>query len=149
MKPTTYVAVLLIVAGAVAAWRKPVDRPTPDANAPDAATRAIVANIREILAAHPEDGKQLAAFYLALADVIQRDAGQVIKDMADVREVNRRAGLLMFQRTQLQGKYPGLGAAIESALSQLIGMDNVPVDDASRGSVLAAFRAIAWACGDA
>ena len=148
MKPTTYVAVLLIVAGAVAAWRKPVDRPTPDANAPDAATRAIVANIREILAAHPEDGKQLAAFYLALADVIQRDAGQVIKDMADVREVNRRAGLLMFQRTQLQGKYPGLGAAIESALSQLIGMDNVPVDAANRGAVIAAFRAIAWACGD-
>ncbi len=148
MKPTTYVAVLLIVAGAVATWRKPVERPTPDANAPDAATRAIVANIREILAGHPEDGKQLAAFYLALADVIQRDAGQVIKDMADVREVNRRAGLLMFQRTQLQGKYPGLGAAIESALSQLIGMDNVPVDAANRGAVIAAFRAIAWACGD-
>lgn len=148
MKPTTYVAVLLIVAGAVAAWRKPVDRPQPDANGPDAATRAIVANVREILAGHPEDGKQLAAFYLALADVIQRDAGQVIKDMADVREVNRRAGLLMFQRTQLQGKYPGLGAAIEAALSQLIGMDNVPVDDANRGAVTAAFRAIAWACGD-
>jgi hypothetical protein len=148
VKPTTYVALLLIVVGALAAWRKPADRPTPDANAPDASTRAIVANIREILAGHPEDGRQLAAFYLALADVIQRDAGQVIKDMADVREVNRRAGLLMFQRTGLQGKYPGLGAAIEAALSQLIGMDNVPVDDANRGAVTAAFRAIAWACGD-
>jgi hypothetical protein len=149
VKPTTYVAVLLIVAGAVAAWRKPVERPEPDANAPDAATRAIVANVKGILAGHSEDGKQLAGFYLALADVIERDAGQVIKNMADVREINRRAGLLMFQRTELQGKYPGLGAAIEAALSQLIGMDNVPVDDRNRQTVIAAFRAIAWACGDA
>ena len=149
MKPTTYVAVLLIVAGAVAAWRQPASRPEPNPNAPDAATRAIVANVREILSGHQEDGKRLAAFYLALADVIQRDAGQVIRDMADVREVNRRAGLLMFQQTDLQGKYPGLGDAIEAALAQLVGMDNAPLDDAKRKTVIAAFRAIAWACGDA
>jgi hypothetical protein len=59
VKPTTYVAVLLIVAGAVAAWRQPADRPEPNANAPDAATRAIVANVREILSGHQEDGKRL------------------------------------------------------------------------------------------
>ena len=148
MKPTTYVAVLLIVAGSVAAWRQPASRPEPNPNAPDAATRAIVANVREILSGHQEDGKRLATFYLALADVIQRDAGQVIRDMADVREVNRRAGLLMFQQTDLQGKYPGLSDAIESALNQLVGMDNTPLDEAKRKSVLAAFRAVAWACGD-
>ena len=149
MKPTTYVAVLLIVAGAVAAWRQPADRPEPNANAPDAATRAIVANVREILTGHQEDGQRLAAFYLALADVVERDAGQVLRDVADVREANRRAGLLMFQRTGVQGKYPGLSAAVESALTELIGLDNVPLDEAKRKNVVAAFRALAWACGDA
>jgi hypothetical protein len=54
----------------------------------------------------------------------------------------------MFQQTDLQGKYPGLGDAIESALTQLVSMDNTPLDEAKRKSVLAAFRAIAWACGD-
>ena len=149
MKPASVLAVVLIVAGAVAAWRMPVPRPEPNANVPDAATRAAVANVREILANHQEDGKQIAAFYRALADVVERDAGQVLRDLADVREANRRAGLLMFQRTNLPGKYRGLSAAIESALAELVGLDNVPLDEAKRKTVVAAFRALAWACGDA
>jgi hypothetical protein len=139
----------LIVAGAVAAWRQPAHRPEPNARVPDAPTQAAVANVREILANHQADGKQIAAFYRALADVIERDAGQVLRDVADVREANRRAGLLMFQRTALQGKYPGLSDAIESALTELVGLDNVPLDEAKRKTVVAAFRALAWACGDA
>jgi hypothetical protein len=73
----------------------------------------------------------------------------VLRDVADVREANRRAGLLMFQRTGAQGKYPGLSDAIESALAELVGSDNVPLDEAKRKTVIAAFRGLAWACGDA
>jgi hypothetical protein len=149
VKPTSVLAVVLIVAGAVAAWRPPAHRPEPNGHVPDAATRAAVANVREILANHQEDGQQIAAFYRALADVVERDAGQVLRDVADVREANRRAGLLMFQRTGVQGKYPGLSDAIESALAELVGLDNVPLDEAKRKNVVAAFRALAWACGDA
>lgn len=145
MKPTTLAAVVLILAGLVALWRPEL----PSANsipAPaDEATRAAVLPIRASLARR--DDRRLARFYLALADVVRRDRGRVIATTADLRELNRRAGLLAFQKTELVGKYPGLAEAIDGALAELVGLDDVPLDEAKRTRAIAALEAIAWACG--
>jgi len=89
----------------------------------------------------------LAAFYLSLADVVERDQGKVIQSTAELRETNRRTGLLMFQETGIQGKYPGLAEAIDKVLADQIGLAVVPLDAEKRKQMIDTLRAIAWACG--
>jgi len=151
MKPTTLLAVGLIVAGLVAAWRPAGPSPTPAPTPPDEATRAIVADLRGQLP--PEDGRRLGAFYSALADVIERDAGDLIDTVARVRQLNRRAGLLMFQRTGIAGKYPGLAQQIDRAIARGMGLEetdegytDVDLDAERIERLVRVLRAIAWAC---
>ena len=147
MKPTTMAAIALILVGVVATWWPTADSgPSPPAPASDA-LRAAVGPVAQKLAGHQEDGQRLAAFYLALADVIARDQGKVISTTSQVRELNQRAGLLMFQRTAIAGKYPGLAEAVDKVLEDAIGLDNVTLDTAKQKAAIDALGAIAWACG--
>jgi hypothetical protein len=63
-----------------------------------------------------------------------------------LRELNRRAGLLAFQRTGIEGKYPGLSEAIEKVLADQIGLDNVALDSTKQEKSKKTFKALAWAC---
>jgi hypothetical protein len=99
-----------------------------------------------ILKSHAEDGAKLSGFYSALADVIERDQGRVIQTTQVLRELNRRAGLLAFQRTGIEGKYPGLAEAIEKVIADQIGLDNVALDSAKQDASKKTFKALAWAC---
>ena len=74
-------------------------------------------------------------------------ANWAMKNVEKYRETNRRAGLLMFQETGIQGKYPGLAEAIDKVLADQVGLAVVPLDAEKRKRAIDALRAIAWACG--
>ena len=149
MKPSTLIALLLIVVGAAAYWNNwtPRPQPQPTPERPSAALVAAVQPVIAILKNHREDGLRLSAFYAAVADVLTRDQGEVIKTTLQLRELHRRAGLLAFQRTEIVGKYPGLSDAIDKVLVDQVGLDNVTMDSAHRAKAIDAFKALAWACG--
>ena len=146
MKPTTLLALGLIVTGLVATWRPAAPTPEPIPAPSDDALRAAVAPVRAKLAGHQEDGRRLASLYSSLADVLARDQGKVITTTAQLRELNRRAGLLAFQKTGIAGKYSGLAEAIDKVLTDRIGLDNVALDSAKQTAAIESFRALAWAC---
>lgn len=149
MKPTTLLAVVLIVAGLVATWRPTV--PSPDAilESPDAATRAIVAPVSAKLAGHPDEARQLAAFYHEVAETIRRDGNgeKTVKTTADLRTFCQRAVTVRFQGAF--AKVPGLSDAIhgpKGALAKLLKLD---VTDLDHVRTAAALDAVAWACQEA
>jgi len=147
MKPTTLLAAGLIMAGLVATWRPA--RPDPTPAPPQAATRAIVGPLSVKLAGHPDQARQLAAFYHAAAEVIRRDGSgaKLLKTTADLRAFGQRAVTLRFQGAF--AKVPGLADAIhgpEGVLARLMGME---VSNLDHARAAAALDAIAWACQEA
>jgi len=146
MKGSTFFALALIVWGVLATGGTQKPRPEPKPDRPSDALVAAVGPVATILKGHADDGRKLASFYSAVADVITRDQGKIIQTTAQLRELNRRAGLLMFQKTGLEGKYPGLAEAIDKILADRIGLDNVALDTTKQTACIEAFRALAWAC---
>jgi len=149
VKPTTLLALILIVAGVVATWRPPPPSPDPSPTPPDAATRAIVAPVSAKLAGHPNEAGQLAAFYHEAAETIRRDGNgaKVVKTTADFRRFCERAVTVRFQGAF--AKVPGLADVIhgpEGALAKLLGLD---VTDLDHARTAAALDAVAWACREA
>jgi hypothetical protein len=147
MRPTTICAAILIGWGVFTHLGVQKPRPEPKPERPSDALMAAVKPVTAILKGHGEDGSTLAAFYQAVADVLARDQGRVIQTTAQLREFHRRAGLLMFQRTGIEGRYPGLAEAIDKVLVERIGLDSVAIDPVKQAAAIEAFRALAWACG--
>lgn len=146
MKSSTFFGLLLIAMGVVCQLDSATPRPRPTPDRPSDALAEAVAPVATLLRGRTEDGSKLAAFYSAVADVIARDHGKLLQTTAELRELHRRAGLLMFQQTGIEGKYPGLAEAIDKVLADQIGLENVSLDDKRRTAAVDAFRAIAWAC---
>lgn len=146
MKASTFFAIALIAWGLLAGRAAVQPHPAPAPNRPSDAMVSAVAPVTTLLKGQTEDGRKLAAFYSAVADVIARDQGKVVQTTAQLREVNRRAGLLMFQKTGIEGKYPGLAEAIDKVLADRIGLDSVPLDAAKQTTAIETFQALAWAC---
>ncbi len=149
MKPTTLLAVVLIGAGLVATWRPIVPSRNPVPGSPDAATRAIVAPVSDKLAGHPDEARQLAAFYHEAAETIRRDGNgaRVVKTTADLRTFCQRAVTIRFQGAF--AKVTGLADAIhgpDGALAKLLKLD---VTDLDHATAAAALDAVAWACREA
>ncbi|MBN2474273.1 MAG: hypothetical protein JXB62_06680 [Pirellulales bacterium] len=149
MKPSTLGALVLIVGGLVATWRPTAPGSDPIPAPPEAATRAIVGPVSQALGGHPEEARQLAAFYHAAAEAIRRDGSgaKVVKTTADLRTFCTAAVTLRFQ--EVFAKVPGLAEAIhgpEGAMAKLLGLDVVELDHAGAA---AALDAVAWACGEA
>jgi hypothetical protein len=148
MKTTTFLAIVLIGLGLAAQFgfgAKALST-LPTYERPSEPLVAAVTPVAAILKSHFDDGAKLAEFYSALADVIQRDQGRVVQTTKELRELHRRAGLLAFQRTGIEGKYPGLSEAIEKVLADQIGLDNVALDPAKQEASQKTFKALAWAC---
>jgi hypothetical protein len=148
VKAFTIVGILMIALGVLSHFDKPTPQPapTPVPNRPSDVLAASVQPIAAILKNHADDGGKLADFYLSMADVISRDQGKVIQTTANLRELHRRAGLLMFQRTGVQGKYPGLAEAIDKVFVDRLGLENVAFDSAKQSAAIEIMKAIAWAC---
>jgi hypothetical protein len=146
VKTSTLIGLALIVGGLLAHLDLPFKQPQPSPERPSDALVTAVQPVAAILKGHGDDGGRLSAFYLAEADVVARDQGKVIATTAQLRELNRRSGLLMFQRTGIEGKYPGLAEAIDQVLADRVGLDNVVFDAGKQKAAVETLKALAWAC---
>ena len=86
-----------------------------------------------------QDKARVAAFYSAMADVVERDAG-VIPTVGDFRTLHARSLDLAFKGTDLPGKYPGLDVAINDRLVAAVGKDDVPLSQAKRQALVQALK---------
>lgn len=124
--------------------------PTPDdppLPAPDAGLQSLVVPVRDALrkADAQAEAIELRALFSSVADVIERDStGKIINRTAHVRELNRRAGVLLAQPNKL-GPI-GLAALCEAALQAKIGLEDRELSAELRAVTVATFRALAWAC---
>lgn len=106
---------------------------------PSAEMQKIVESVKPIM------DDRLVEFYKDFADVIERDS-EIIKTTGHIREGNARAGQLMFQKTGMKGKVPGLAENVDTAIAEAIGKKNVPLDTEKRARAVEVFRALSWAC---
>jgi len=119
---------------------------------PTKALQEVVSTIRKISLRH-DDGQRLNRFYLAMADVIERDASGIIKSSAEVRLINERSGRLCFDGTGILGRYPHLPQEIDAVIGYGVGSEQVDgkwkqveITSENRKGLVAALQAVAWAC---
>lgn len=117
----------------------PIPAPPPD-------LQSIVAPVATAAKAIGPDAAAAAPLYLAMAKLLDADTGGTLKTADSLRQLNMRAGGLLFQAQGWKGKHPEMGAAIDAAFTQAIGgTDNKTLDAALRQRAAAAWRAVAWA----
>jgi len=97
---------------------------------------------KALVSASRADKEKIAQFYEAMADVVERDAGQRIPTLKVWRDMHQDALGLAFGGTELVGKYPGLDVAIDGELVEAVGLDNVAFGQVS-SKLAAACREIA------
>jgi hypothetical protein len=129
----------------------PPDPPIPpdpdlDIPEPNAEYQTHVVKVAPLLTGKTAkvDGVELAKFYMDLSNVIGRDQ-EIIKTTADIRAVNIKAGKLMFQKS-LKGRYPDLGAEIDSVFQKVLGTKIIDLTAESRQKAVKITQALAWAC---
>ena len=136
----------LIAIGAVAwvFWASPPKSDINNVVTPTPTLQQTVAPIVSILK-DSSDGKKIGGFFGQFADVVQRDSS-VLTRTAQLRMTYQRAGTLMFQKTDLVGKYANLNAAIDKALTTSLGLKNAPINADKRAEAVEVLQAIQWAC---
>ncbi len=121
--------------------------------APTETLQKIVAPIKSV-GLGVDDSQRLSKFYLALADVIERDENGIVKSSAEVRLINERSGRLCFGKTGIAGRYPRLAEEIDAVIGFGTGAaridgkwESVEITHENRRGLVEAIRAVAWACG--
>lgn len=130
-------------------YGKPGPSPTPVPSIPEPETPSTaLQRLVEPLAAlaankilDTGDLLNLTEFYFDFADVVRRDAADVIATTATFRAVYMDAGGLMFQQTGMKGKYAGLSEIVDGIISDYIGLDIESLDAVKTSDVL---NAVAW-----
>ena len=89
-----------------------------------------------------QDTARVAAFYSAMADVVERETS-LATTVGGFRELHARSLDRAFKGTDLPGKYPGLDAAIDQKLAAAVGKDDVPLPPAKRQSLIQALKDVA------
>ena len=89
-----------------------------------------------------QDKARVAAFYSAMADVVERDA-KLVPTVGSFRELHARSLDAAFKGTDLPGKYPGLDVAINDKLKAAVGTDDVPLPPAKHQSLVQALKDVA------
>ena len=91
----------------------------------------------------PVADAELAAFYDAYADVVERD-NEVIATTEQFRTGHVRSLTLMFQRTDMIGKHPPeVAENIDAALMAALDKQNVTMDEQHRRKAVAILESIA------
>jgi len=146
VKPSTLLALILLFTAAL------LQRHAEVSPVPGPAWQQRVAPVRQAVAGHPADGRRLAALYMALADLIERDQGRVITTAGQFRALHARAGVLLFQGRP-PDYYPGLAQQIDRLLAEALrlertkdGWADAPLDKDRLAALIEALRALAWAC---
>ena len=89
-----------------------------------------------------QDKARVAAFYSAMADVVEREPS-LATTVGGFRELHARSLDRAFKGTDLPGKYPGLDLAIDGKLVAAVGKDDVPLPPAKRQSLIQALKDVA------
>ncbi len=113
---------------------------------PTATVRPECGEIVRVLAGRTAEAKQLASFYRAAAEMVERDGrgARVLTTRHQLRTALERAAILRFQGAFVA--VPGLSDAIHGpsgALARMLGLEAGPLD---HGAAAAALRAVADAC---
>lgn len=126
-------AIVLVAVAFMPTIAVPVHPPAP----------APVSKVAQCLkAASKADKARVAAFYSALADVLERDSA-VIHTTGLFRTVHANSLDLAFKGTDLPGKYAGLDQAINDRLVAAIGLENVALTGEKKDALLAALKEVA------
>ena len=149
LKLTDLAAVLLAVAVVVSGGGSGGTPAGPTIPEPSADAKPAVAPVTRLLSGHPDEARQLAAFYHDAADVLRRDGAgaKVVKTTAHFRTFCQRAVTLRFQGAF--NKVGGLSDAIhgpDGALARLLKLDAAELDPVKAADAL---DAVAWACQEA
>jgi hypothetical protein len=113
--------------------------PSPGPLPPAVPTNTVTAALSP---ASKQDKARVAAFYFALADVVEREA-DVASTVGMFRTLHSRSLDRAFKGTDLPGKYPGLDVAINDLLVTAVGTDDVPLPPAKRQALVQALKGVA------
>lgn len=115
---------------------------------PSSEMQGLVGPVRTKLAANKTKAAQVRNAYAAFADVIERDAGEVVKSTAVFSEGHKRTLDLI----DAEGE-PKVGAEIDAAILSALGLaktatggyPNVPLDAPKRARLVEVLKAVSWA----
>lgn len=89
-----------------------------------------------------EDAVLVGCFFEELASVVKNDS-KFIETTGQFRQFNITAGGLNFNK-QLKNKYETLGEAIDLAIMEAIGKENVSMSDDKRSDLTDVLMAVSW-----
>lgn len=146
MKPNAWAAIILAIGYAMFRLAPQLPAPvTPPTPAPVVAPFSDLANIAQKLSR--EDRKALEDAYETLSRSVAADPPDdpVMVDTAAVRRAHRAALLFVWRGVlgNQAGEVAGLREALEAALDQRIGSEEVPMNPALRATTAKAFDDIA------
>jgi len=92
----------------------------------------------------PEDAASLCSYCYEMGSTIQRDQ-DILGTTKTLRDGNEKALGLLYQRTQMEGKYPALAAGLDALLMGELGSQVQPLSPELRSKAVSAFMALAYA----
>jgi len=90
-----------------------------------------------------DDKVRLAQFYAQLSKIVKDEPG-FLKTTGQFKEYNSTAGQINYAGLSMKGKYSGLGQAIDQAIVDQIGLENVELDVDKRDDLAKILAAISW-----
>ena len=112
---------------------------------PSDALKEQVAGIGDLVVGDDadDDKVRLAQFYAQLSKIVRDEPG-FLKTTGQFRDYNSTAGQINYAGLSMKGKYSGLGQAIDQAIVDQIGLENVDLDVDRRDDLAKILAAISW-----
>jgi len=112
---------------------------------PSDALKEKVAGISDLVTGEDagDDKVRLAQFYAQLSKIVRNEPG-FLKTTGQFRDYNSTAGQINYAGLSMKGKYSGLGQAIDQAIVDQIGLENVELDVDRRDDLAKILSAISW-----
>lgn len=90
-----------------------------------------------------DDKVRLAQFYAQLSKIVKDEPG-FLKTTGQFKDYNSTSGQINYAGLSMKGKYSGLGQAIDQAIANQIGLENVELDVDKRDDLAKILAAISW-----
>lgn len=90
-----------------------------------------------------DDKVRLAQFYAQLSKIVRDEPG-FLKTTGQFKDYNSTSGQINYAGLSMKGKYSGLGQAIDQAIANQIGLENVELDVDKRDDLAKILAAISW-----
>ena len=112
---------------------------------PSDALKEQVAGIGDLVVGDDadDDKVRLAQFYAQLSKIVRDEPG-FLKTTGQFRDYNSTTGQINYAGLSMKGKYSGLGQAIDQAIVDQIGLENVDLDVDRRDDLAKILAAISW-----